>query len=123
MYTDPSGKSIPTQKTGWEAAPGSHITFDVPDDWKSGRIWGRTGCDFSKKDGATACATGSCNGGLECDKKSGTGVTPVSVAEWTLGVNGSPDNYDGKHRVSQLNLNIVLIPWIGFFFSVARRRV
>lgn len=109
MFTDPSNnKVIPKQPTGWEAPPGHSTSFDVPDDWASGRIWGRTKCDFSKR-GAIACATGSCNGGLECDKKTGTGVPPVSLAELTLGRNGQPDNYDVSF-VDGFNIPMALIP-------------
>lgn len=43
--------------------------------------WSRTGCDFSDSSipGALQCETGACNGGLECDTSSGTGVPPVSL--------------------------------------------
>ncbi|KIY66846.1 Osmotin, thaumatin-like protein, partial [Cylindrobasidium torrendii FP15055 ss-10] len=85
MYTDPNvGPSVPDHVTGWEAAAGSTEEFEVPDDWKAGRIWGRTECDFSTNPGPTSCVTGGCNGGLECDPNTGTGVPPVTVAEWTL---------------------------------------
>ncbi|KAE9403459.1 Osmotin, thaumatin-like protein [Gymnopus androsaceus JB14] len=54
MYT--SGNSTPDYVTGWEATAGSSVSFTVPDDWTSGRIWGRTDCDFDNNtDGATAC--------------------------------------------------------------------
>ena len=96
MYTDMGVSTVkPDHATGWEAAPGTEETFDVPDQWKAGRIWGRKECDFSKE-GAIACATGSCNGGLECDSATGTGVPPASVAEWTLSGDGDADWYDGK---------------------------
>jgi hypothetical protein len=96
MFTDPNaGGSIPDQATGWEASPGSEVSFAVGDNWKAGRIWGRTECDFSGSDGKTACVTGSCNGGLECDPTNGTGVDPVTLAEWTLSGDGNSDFYDG----------------------------
>jgi hypothetical protein len=96
MYTDPNvGPAKPDQPTGWEAAAGTEVSFNVPNDWKAGRIWGRTECDFSNPNGATACVTGSCNGGLECDANTGTGVPPASVAEWTLSGDGNADWYDG----------------------------
>ena len=34
----------------------------------AGRIWARTGCDFSDaaRPGAVTCLTGGCEGGMEC---------------------------------------------------------
>ncbi|KAG7094841.1 hypothetical protein E1B28_005650 [Marasmius oreades] len=47
------------------------------------------------KPGPKNCLTGECNGGLECDRNSGVGVPPATVAEWTLSANPNvPDNYD-----------------------------
>ncbi|KAH8112923.1 thaumatin-like protein [Phellopilus nigrolimitatus] len=95
LFTDlNAGTSVPDQATGWEAAAGSSVSFAVPDDWKAGRIWGRRNCDFSSVQGPTSCATGGCNGGLLCDKNTGTGVPPVTVAEWTLSGDGNQDWYD-----------------------------
>jgi len=112
IFTDLNvGKSKPSQPTGWEAKAGSTVNFNVPDDWQSGRIWGRTGCDF-KKSGPTACQTGGCNGGLKCDEHTGTGVPPVTVAEWTLGKNGSPDNYDVS-LVDGFNVPMSVVPTAG----------
>ncbi|KAJ7065528.1 Osmotin thaumatin-like protein [Mycena amicta] len=96
LFTDPkTGNPIPKQATGWKAEPGSHVSFEVADNWMSGRIWPRTQCDFSKDPGPTSCATGGCIGGLECDPSTGTGVPPATVAEFTLSDDSSvPDNYD-----------------------------
>ncbi|KAJ6616657.1 thaumatin [Mycena sp. CBHHK59/15] len=112
IFTDPNvGTSKPSQPTGWEAAAGNTVTFEVPDDWAAGRIWGRRECDFSKPD-VSACATGSCNGGLLCATQGGTGVPPVTVAEWTLGKNGSPDNYDVS-LVDGFNIPMSVVPTAG----------
>ncbi|KAM5538515.1 hypothetical protein V8D89_007848 [Ganoderma adspersum] len=95
LYTDPSSPSKPTQATGWQQNAHQKVSFSVPNNWKSGRIWGRTGCDFSKgAPGPTQCLTGGCNGGLKCDPNSGTPVPPATLAEFTLAFNGQPDNYD-----------------------------
>ncbi|KAH7326954.1 thaumatin [Rhizoctonia solani] len=73
IFTDLNvGTSVPAIETGWEAPASSKRTFTVPDNWKAGRIWGRTGCDFSNE----------------------TSVGPVSVAEWTLGASDDHDWYD-----------------------------
>ncbi|KAH8801860.1 thaumatin-like protein [Flagelloscypha sp. PMI_526] len=93
MFTDPNvGSARPSHETGWQAAPKTAVQFNVPNDWKSGRIWARTGCDFSK--GPLACDTGACNGGLQCASSAGTGVPPASLAEWTLNGSGGLDYYD-----------------------------
>ncbi|KAJ7128656.1 thaumatin-like protein [Mycena epipterygia] len=95
IFTDlNAGSALPTQPTGWEAAAGSSVSFDVPDNWTAGRIWGRTQCDFSTNSGPNSCVTGGCNGGLLCDPHTGTGVPPATVAEWTLSGGGTTDNYD-----------------------------
>lgn len=93
LFTAPgTGAPVPDAPTGWEAASGSSMAVNVPDNWTSGRIWARTGCDFSTANpGPTQCATGGCNGGLQCDKATGTGVPPATLAEWTL---GDSDSYD-----------------------------
>ncbi|TFK94012.1 thaumatin-like protein [Polyporus arcularius HHB13444] len=96
LYTDLKvSPSKPDHATGWQQDSKQTVSFAVPDDWRAGRIWGRRGCDFSKgTPGPTQCLDGGCNGGLECDPQSGTGVPPATVAEFTLGFNGQPDNYD-----------------------------
>ncbi|KAJ3575510.1 hypothetical protein NP233_g1048 [Leucocoprinus birnbaumii] len=95
IYTDLNvAAAVPNQPRGWEAPAGNISTFTVPDDWKSGRIWGRTDCKFGQDPGATSCITGGCNGGLECDPHTGTGVPPVTLAEWTLQGDGNRDFYD-----------------------------
>ncbi|ESK90961.1 thaumatin-like protein [Moniliophthora roreri MCA 2997] len=85
-----SGTSQPDSKTGWEATAGSEVTFSVPNNWQAGRIWGRRDCDFSRTPPLT-CASGSCNGGLECTS---TGVPPTTSAEFTLASGSVPDYYD-----------------------------
>ena len=34
---------------------------------------------------------------MKCDPRTGTGVPPASVAEWTLSAGGDVDWYDGTH--------------------------
>ncbi|EIM87400.1 thaumatin-like protein [Stereum hirsutum FP-91666 SS1] len=95
IYTDLNVASdVPSFPTGWEAPPTNSVTFFVPDDWKSGRIWGRRGCDFSTNPGADSCLDGGCNGGLECSTTAGTGVPPATLAEWTLQASSNLDFYD-----------------------------
>ncbi|KAJ7176310.1 thaumatin-like protein [Mycena crocata] len=95
LFTDLNvGSAIPDQATGWEAPAGSSVSFSVPDNWTAGRIWPRTECDFSTNPGPNSCVTGGCNGGLLCDRSTGTGVPPATVAEFTLSGGGTTDNYD-----------------------------
>ncbi|KAE9383974.1 Osmotin, thaumatin-like protein [Gymnopus androsaceus JB14] len=75
------GNSTPDYATG----------FTVPDNWTSGRIWGRTDCDFDNNiDGATACVSDRYCYLLNCANT--LGAPTATVAEWTLG--GSADWYD-----------------------------
>ncbi|KAJ3533062.1 hypothetical protein NM688_g7333 [Phlebia brevispora] len=98
IFTDLNvGTATPSQPTGWEADTLTTVTFSVPDNWASGRIWGRRSCNFSDptNTGPGTCADGGCNGGLLCDPHSGTGVPPATVAEFTLGGGaGGTDWYD-----------------------------
>ncbi|KAF5314720.1 hypothetical protein D9611_007272 [Ephemerocybe angulata] len=92
MFTDKhAGGGIPNYATGWEAPAWSVRNIQVPENWKAGRIWGRRNCDMSKP-GPNNCITGGCNGGLECDRDSGTGVPPATLAEFTF--DGTNDWYD-----------------------------
>ncbi|EKM54454.1 uncharacterized protein PHACADRAFT_97058, partial [Phanerochaete carnosa HHB-10118-sp] len=87
IFTDLSASSTgvtPDYVTGWEAAPGTFVSFYVPDNWQAGHIWARRDCDFNDPNPATQCADGGCNGGLECDPHTGTAIPPVTVADFTL---------------------------------------
>ncbi|CAE6427741.1 unnamed protein product [Rhizoctonia solani] len=95
IYTDLKvGTAVPSIETGWEAASNTSRSFQVPDNWKAGRIWGRRDCNFSVNPGPNSCITGGCNGGLLCDNSTGTGVPPATLAEWTLSGDGNRDFYD-----------------------------
>ncbi|OCH86745.1 thaumatin-like protein [Obba rivulosa] len=94
IFTDlTAGTAVPDFPTGWQADSMTSVSFIVPDNWTAGRIWGRRDCNFTVTSGPT-CLTGWCNGGLECDPHTGTGVPPASVAEWTLQGDMSQDFYD-----------------------------
>lgn len=73
---------------GFQLNAGASVSFTVPDTWTSARLWGRTGCDFSKQD-VVSCSTGSCLGGMNCNQP---GIPPVTLAEFTLAEN--VDHYD-----------------------------
>ncbi|KIJ56349.1 hypothetical protein M422DRAFT_41071 [Sphaerobolus stellatus SS14] len=61
--------NMPLDVTGWEAGPGNTTVLSVPNDWQSGRIWGRRDC-----------------------------ATPATLGEWTLAGGTGLDNYDGKEK-------------------------
>ncbi|BGP46892.1 hypothetical protein JCM10450v2_002743 [Rhodotorula kratochvilovae] len=84
----------PTQETGWEAAPGS------------------TGCDFSDKSKPEyeQCETGGCIGGLKCDPAAGTGVLPVTLAEFNIQTD--VDHYDTSN-VDGYNVGLALTNSVG----------
>ncbi|KAI8978277.1 Osmotin thaumatin-like protein [Trametes punicea] len=96
IFTDLNvGTATPDQPTGWQQDAYQTVSFFVPDNWKAGRIWGRRDCNFDVANpGPNSCLDGGCNGGLECDPHTGTGVPPATLAEFTLGTNGALDNYD-----------------------------
>ncbi|KAG8997109.1 hypothetical protein FRB95_004767 [Tulasnella sp. JGI-2019a] len=95
LYTDLNvGTATPSQPTGWEQAAAATVSFAVPDNWTSGRIWGRRNCDFTTNPGPNSCLDGGCNGGLLCDPKTGTGVPPATLAEFTLSTSSGVDYYD-----------------------------
>jgi hypothetical protein len=95
LFTDLNvGSATPAQSTGWEQGAFQTISFSIPGDWKAGRIWGRRDCDFSSNPGPNSCLDGGCNGGLECDPSTGTGVPPATLAEFTLSGDGNRDFYD-----------------------------
>ncbi|KAL3513591.1 hypothetical protein ACH5RR_026308 [Cinchona calisaya] len=86
---------------GFSLKPGQSIVFKAPVGW-SGRIWGRTGCNFDRNANGT-CQTGSCGTFLKC---AASGKPPASLAEFTL---AALDFYDVS-LVDGFNLPIVVTP-------------
>ena len=70
--------------------PGKSAVFHPPAGTKSGRIWGRTGCNVDDN-GKGSCSTGDCGGVLAC---TAGGKEPATLAEYTLGSGSDPDYYD-----------------------------
>jgi hypothetical protein len=90
---------------GWEMLPGSTFSVTVSNGWQ-GRFWGRTHCSFNHE-GTGSCETGDCRHALKCD--GANGLTPASLAEFTLnGVNGQ-DFYDVSY-VDGFNVPITISP-------------
>ncbi|XP_004292680.1 PREDICTED: thaumatin-like protein-like [Fragaria vesca subsp. vesca] len=86
---------------GFPLKPGQAIVFTAPVSW-SGRIWGRTGCNFDKNGNGT-CQTGACGSSLKCGA---SGKPPASLAEFTL---AQPDFYDVS-LVDGFNLPLTITP-------------
>ena len=72
---------------GRQLNSGDTWSIDIPTGTSSGRIWGRTGCNFNGNSGR--CATGDCAGALSCIL---SGQPPFTLAEFTL--RGDMDSYD-----------------------------
>eukprot|EP01018_Ginkgo_biloba_P033769 Gb_35027 [translate_table: standard] len=90
------------QGGGFALQPGQSQTLSPPGGW-SGRIWGRTGCNFDGS-GHGACETGDCGNALECNDVGGS--PPVSLVEFTL---GDKDFYDVS-LVDGYNLPLSITP-------------
>ncbi|KAJ0099244.1 hypothetical protein Patl1_22066 [Pistacia atlantica] len=76
---------------GFYLASGDTRIIEAPWSW-SGRIWGRTGCNFAYN-WKPACETGDCDGRLQCNGLIGT--PPATLVEITLQADkGKPNFYD-----------------------------
>ncbi|KAI4236233.1 MAG: hypothetical protein LQ349_002660 [Xanthoria aureola] len=82
---------------GFRLNPGERRDLTVSADWQ-GRVWGRTNCSFNAAGTAplssgtgVACSTGDCGGTVNCR---GTGVIPVTLAEFTLSSSSGQTFYD-----------------------------
>ncbi|KAI5383791.1 hypothetical protein KIW84_070952 [Lathyrus oleraceus] len=62
----------------------------IPAGTSSGRIWGRTGCNFDGS-GRGSCQTGDCGGALSCSL---SGQPPLTLAEFTLNGGNNQDYFD-----------------------------
>ncbi|KAH7850239.1 hypothetical protein Vadar_029692 [Vaccinium darrowii] len=84
------GNTVQLSSTGFELPPSTSAALQAPPGW-SGRVWGRSGCNFNAL-GQGTCATGDCGSNqVECN---GAGATPpATLAEFTIG-SGNPDFYD-----------------------------
>lgn len=105
------GNSYIPAAGGFELGSNSTKTIQVPSNWNSGRIWGRTGC-VPGSNGMLTCETGDCNGQFGCLV---TGQPPASLAEFNLSNDPTiPDYYDIS-LVDGFNLPISVAPVAGSY--------
>jgi hypothetical protein len=97
---------------GFQLNAGQTRTLDFPGGLWSGRMWGRTGCQFDVA-GNGRCATGDCGGRLGCGVVGGK--TPATLAEITFSASqATPDFYDIS-LVDGYNLPMAMAPLPGSF--------
>jgi len=87
--------------SGFKTEAGQAVSFPVSHTINSARVWARTGCTRNER-GHLVCTTGDCplpaswyndqNDGTEC--KGIGGLSPASLAEFTLGGSNMNDFYD-----------------------------
>lgn len=96
--------NIPNQEAGFVLQSGKSQKMKTSA-W-SGRIWGRSGCNFDSS-GAGSCETGDCGKVLNCNGAGGE--PPVSLAEFTLDGSSNHDFYDVS-LVDGYNLPLDITP-------------
>ncbi|KAJ7699462.1 thaumatin-like protein [Mycena olivaceomarginata] len=89
LFTSTGGR--PSQATGWDAPSLTKVSFNVPGDWVA---CGDAVTATSPKPRAELVPHRGCNGGIECDAKTGTGVPPATLAEFKFNGAGNKDFYD-----------------------------
>ncbi|CAK8579151.1 unnamed protein product [Lathyrus sativus] len=75
---------------GVQLNPGQVWNLDIPAGTPSGRIWGRTGCNFDRS-GRGNCQTGGCGNVISCTL---SGQPPLTLAEFTLNGGNNQDYFD-----------------------------
>lgn len=92
---------------GFTLQPGQSTSLDAPSGW-SGRLWGRTHCNFTSE-GVGTCDSGDCGGKLECQ---GIGATPpATLVEFTLqGTAGATQDYYDVSLVDGYNVPVAVTP-------------
>ncbi|MCO5552856.1 hypothetical protein L7F22_006374 [Adiantum nelumboides] len=112
-----TGSGTAPSEGGFMLKAGQSTTLELPRDW-SGRLWGRTGCNFLSS-GAGRCETGDCAGKLDC---TGVGATPpATLIEFTMqGTRGPKDFYDVS-LVDGFNLPVSVAPTAGAYLTTANR--
>ncbi|KAL5980665.1 hypothetical protein ACLOJK_028573 [Asimina triloba] len=88
---------------GFFLAQGKTRRIYAPPTW-SGRIWARTGCDFSSSSSNGACKTGDCGGKLECNGL--IGMPPATLVQVALQADKSKPSFYDVSVVDGYNLPV-----------------
>ncbi|KAA8530297.1 hypothetical protein F0562_005006 [Nyssa sinensis] len=97
-------KGHPVIASGGFYLPSGEIRrIQAPADW-NGRIWARTGCNFTSKNWNPACETGDCDGQLEC--KGRIGLPPVTLVQITVQADKSKPSFYDVSLVDGYNLPV-----------------
>ncbi|XP_011621713.1 thaumatin-like protein [Amborella trichopoda] len=89
---------------GFYLPPSRAKKIEAPANW-SGRLWGRTNCDFGPN---PACETGDCSGKLACNGTIGT--PPATLVEFSLQPDSSKPSFHDVSLVDGYNLPISVSP-------------
>lgn len=89
---------------GFYLPPGQRHKFPAPSDW-SGRIWARTGCNFSSTS-KKPCETGDCDSKLMCNGS--IGLPPVTLVEVSLVADKSKPSFYDVSLVDGYNLPVLV---------------
>jgi hypothetical protein len=102
------------QSDGFELKIYGTVLLQVPNDWRSARIWPRTGCDWEHCTDGKCCETGDCNMAKKCTV---SGKAPASLVEFTF-IPGQNDFYDAS-LVDGFNLPFQLTPVVNTYDPAA----
>ncbi|CAI0407581.1 unnamed protein product [Linum tenue] len=94
---------------GFELPSGDTSSLQVPPNWTSGRIWGRTGCTTNSTTTKFTCLTGDCaTGQIECNGAGG--IPPATLIELTLNGSGNGIDFYDVSLVDGFNLPVSVEP-------------
>ncbi len=91
---------------GFPLDQGTTVLYEIPGEWKSGRIWGRTECTFDSS-GKGSCLTGDCGGQAKCFV---SGSAPATLAEFTLSNSSADVDWYDMSLVDGFNQPLQIAP-------------
>nr|GMD20328.1 osmotin-like protein [Ipomoea batatas] len=105
----PNGAYPVLERGGFALYKLTHRSFVAPRARWSGRIWARTGCVLTR--GRFTCATGDCDGRLECNGRGGSAL--ATLAQLELHQGHADFSIYGVSLVDGFNLPMTLAPHDG----------
>ncbi|GMH07416.1 hypothetical protein Nepgr_009256 [Nepenthes gracilis] len=97
------------ERGGFALTTLTHRSFRAPTTHWSGRIWARTGCNYSN--GHFSCVTGDCGGRIECDGFGG--APPATLAQFSLHHGHNDQSSYGVSLVDGFNVPMTVTPHEG----------